>query len=208
MLIEDNAVVLFQGDSITECGRSREDQNDLGRGYAFMSAALFSSMHPARNVQFINRGISGNTVEDLKSRWQDDCIALKPTWLSILVGINDSARAFTQNKPMSAEVFESTYRDLLTQAKATCGARLILMEPFVLPIPEDRIRWREDLDAKVHAVRRLAREFDAILIPLDGLFAQAACRPNMAYWAPDGVHPTPAGHALIARHWLKSVKAL
>jgi len=208
VLIEENAAVLFQGDSITDCGRSRENLDDLGRGYAFMTAALFSSLHPERKVHFINRGIGGNTVEDLKTRWQEDCIALNPTWLSILIGINDAARAFTQNKPMSAEIFESTYHELLLGVRAKCGARLILMEPFVLPIPEDRIRWREDLDAKIHAVRRLAREFGAILIPLDGLFAQAAARKDMVFWAPDGVHPTPAGHALIARHWLKAVKAL
>ena len=208
MLIEENAVVLFQGDSITDCGRDRGNPDDLGRGYAFMIAALFSSIHPERNVRFLNRGIGGNTVEDLKARWQEDCIALKPTWLSILIGINDAARAFTQNKPMPAEVFESTYHSLLLEVKQKLGSRLILLEPFVLPIPEDRMRWREDLDAKVHAVRRLAQEFGAILIPLDGLFAQAAARKDMAFWSPDGVHPSPAGHAMIARHWLKAVKAL
>ena len=208
MLIEDNAVVLFQGDSITDCGRLRENPDDLGRGYAFMTAAWFSSLHPERKVQFLNRGIGGNTVEDLKARWQEDCIALRPTWLSILVGINEAARAFTQNKPMPVEVFESTYHGILSEATEKLGSRLILMEPFVLPIPEDRVRWREDLDAKIHAVRRLAREFGAILIPLDGLFAQASARREMAFWATDGVHPTPTGHAMIARHWLKAVKAI
>ncbi len=89
--IEKDAVVLFQGDSITDAGRNREDPNDLGRGYALFTAAWFRANHPELNVKFLNRGIGGNTIRDLDARWEADCIELKPTWLSVLVGINDAA---------------------------------------------------------------------------------------------------------------------
>jgi lysophospholipase L1-like esterase len=72
-------------------------------------------------------------------------------------------------------------------------------------VPEDRKQWREDLDPKIQAVRELAREFGALLVPLDGLFAQASMRAPAGFWAPDGVHPSPAGHALIAKAWLETV---
>ena len=207
-IIEEGAVVLFQGDSITDAGRSRESDDDLGRGYAMMTAAWFSAMHPELRVRFINRGIGGNAVKDLSARWQEDCLDLKPTWVSILIGINDAARRYSRNEPVLIEDFESTYRGILAKTKDTLNARFVLLEPFVLPIPEDRIQWREDLDPKIEAVRRLACEFQAVLIPADGIFAQASARRELGFWAADGVHPSPAGHALIARAWLEAVKAL
>jgi lysophospholipase L1-like esterase len=57
-------------------------------------------------------------------------------------------------------------------------------------------------------VRQLAREFRAIYVPFDGVFAAAACRREPAFWAPDGVHPSPAGHALMAEAWLRATGCL
>ncbi|CAG7650659.1 Acetylxylan esterase [Paenibacillus solanacearum] len=205
--IEDQAVVLFQGDSITDCGRNRETGADLGRGYALMAAGLFQSKYPEKQVKFINRGISGNRVKDLQGRWQQDCIDLKPTWISIYIGINDTWRRYDRNDPTSTEAYAAGYRDLIVQTKEKLDAKLILVEPFVLPVPEDRKAWREDLDPKINVVRELAREFQALYVPLDGLFAQASTQAPPAYWAPDGVHPSPAGHALIAKAWLEAVHA-
>ena len=82
-----------------------------------------------------------------------------------------------------------------------------MIEPFVLPHPEDRIAWREDLDPKIHVVRKLALEYGALLVPLDGLFAAACSKAEPAYWAGDGVHPSLAGHELIADAWIKAIGA-
>jgi acyl-CoA thioesterase I len=200
-----NELALFQGDSITDAGRSREDLNDLGRGYPLLAAAWYQSMHPEQEVRFINRGIGGHRAADLLARWQEDCVALKPTLVSILIGINDTWRRYDSNRPTSADDFESSYRGVLEMTRKSTDARILMMEPFVLPCPTDRCAWREDLDPKIQVVRTLAREFDAVLVPLDGLFAQAATRREPEFWAADGVHPTPAGHALIARAWLDAV---
>jgi len=206
LLIEAGATVLFQGDSITDAGRNRSDPQDLGAGYAMMAAAWFGASHPRLGVRFLNRGISGNRVRDLKARWREDCLDLKPDWVSILIGINDTWRAFDRNDPTSAADYEADYREILQETRRI-GARLILCEPFVLPVPVDRELWRTDLDPKIQAVRRLAREFDAVYVPFDGAFAQAAALAEPAFWAPDGVHPSPAGHALMARTWLQAVGA-
>ena len=206
MIFEDHAVILFQGDSITDCGRSRDDDANLGAGYAALTASWLSAAYPEKRLRFLNRGISGNRAKDLRARWQTDCLDLKPTWVSILIGVNDTWRRYDANDPTPVEVFETHYRHILQQTKPS-GARLILCEPFLLPIPQDRIPWRDDLNPKIEAVRRLAREFAAIYVPLDGAFAAAATQREMAFWAADGVHPTPAGHALIAQTWLRAVKA-
>ncbi|WP_422659994.1 SGNH/GDSL hydrolase family protein [Paenibacillus sp. EC2-1] len=198
-------IVLFQGDSITDAGRDRSNPNDLGTGYPLMTAGLIGMSHPEMNIKFVNRGISGHRVKDLQERWQEDCLDLKPTWVSVYIGINDCWRRYDAQDPTSVEQFKAGYRELLKQTKETLDANLILLEPFVLPYPEDRKAWREDLDPKIHAVRELAAEFNALLVPLDGLFAAAATRREPAYWAPDGVHPSPAGHALIARAWMETM---
>lgn len=204
--LEQGDIVLFQGDSITDAGRIRENGNDLGRGYALMAAAQFSAKYPEKQITFLNRGNSGNRVPDLQERWQQDCLDLKPNLVSIYIGINDTWRRFDRNDGTSTEKFKEGYRQLLDQTAST-GAKLLLIEPFVLPVPEDRKLWREDLDPKITAVRELAREFGARILCLDGLFAQASTLANSAFWAPDGVHPSPAGHALIANAWLKVVGA-
>lgn len=204
--LEQGDIVLFQGDSITDAGRIRDNGNDLGRGYALMTAAQFSAKYPEKQVKFLNRGISGNRVPDLQGRWQEDCLDLKPNLVSIYIGINDTWRRYDRNDGTSTEAFKEGYRQLLDQTAST-GAKLLLIEPFVLPVPEDRKLWREDLDPKITAVRELAREFGARLLCLDGLFAQASTQADSAFWAPDGVHPSPAGHALIANAWLKAVGA-
>ena len=207
-VIENDARVLFQGDSITDSGWKAEGPDGLGKGYAFIAASWFQAMYPEKNVTFLNRGLSGNRASDLEGRWQKDCLDLKPSWVSIMIGINDTWRRYDSNDSTTAESYEKSCRNILTAVKTKLHAKLILMEPFVLPVPEDRKQWRVDLDPRIHIVRRLAVEFNAILVPLDGIFAAAATRQPPAFWAADGVHPSRAGHALIAQSWLKAVKAL
>lgn len=204
MIINPNDVVLFQGDSITDTSRDRE-RDTLGTGYAFLAASLFSATYPELNVRFINRGISGNRVKDLEARWNHDCLDLTPNVISILIGINDTWRRYDRNDPTSTADYHATYHRLLTRVKEESSAKLILLEPFLLQARADQAAWREDLDPKIQVVRELAREFGALYVPLDGLFAGASARREPTFWAPDGVHPTPAGHGLIAQAWLKAV---
>ncbi len=206
LLVKDGYTVLFQGDSVTDAGRNYENDAEMGLGYPMMVAAWFSAMYPEKKVNFINRGISGNRVKDLQARWQEDCIDVKPDVVSILIGINDTWRRYDSNDPTSTEAFEAGYRDILTRTKESTTAQIVLLEPFVLPVTEDRIAWREDLDPKIGVVRNLAREFGAILVPLDGIFAAASARRESSLWTGDGVHPSPVGHALISQAWLKLLK--
>ncbi|MGI6668391.1 MAG: SGNH/GDSL hydrolase family protein [Acetivibrionales bacterium] len=208
-MMKQNAVVLFQGDSITDWGRDRNDYYSLGTGYAMMCGAWINSLYPELNITFLNRGIGGNRVKDLESRWQRDCIDLKPDVVSILIGINDTWRRFDNNDPTPVENFEASYRSILTEVKEKTSAQLIICEPFLLPVTEEQKKfWREDLDPKINAARTLAMEFGAIYIPFDGVFAAACMKQPPSYWAADGVHPTPAGFALMSRHWIAAFEEL
>ena len=208
MILKNNDVVLFQGDSVTDCGRAYEDINSLGSGYPMLIAAGFSALYPELDVRFINKGISGNRSKDLKARWDTDCLQLKPSFISILIGINDCWRRYDSNDPTSAEDFENNYRYLLTEIREKTDAGVLLCEPFVLPVTEDRKAWREDLDPKIHIVRDLAREFKTMLLPLDGIFSSASALKPPAFWLPDGVHPSMAGHALISKEWLRITRSI
>ena len=181
MRLEQNSVVLLQGDSITDAGRSRTDDAELGRGYAGMIAAWVSAAWPDRQVRFLNRGISGNRAVDLRARWQTDCLDLRPDLVSIMIGINDTWRRYDSRDPTSAEAFEASYRSILTDVREKLGAQIVLCEPFLLPVPPDRRAWRVDLDPKIAVVRELAREYEATLVPLDGIFAQACTRREPAF---------------------------
>lgn len=217
MNIQAGQTILFQGDSITDCSRSREQTLGLypaalGHGYAYMIASTLCARYPQLNLRFINRGVSGDRVRDLQARWDEDCIDLRPDWLSINIGINDTWRRYKDDPERvdmtTVEAFEAGYRELIVRARrANPGLQLILVEPFVLPAPPDRLMWREDLDPKIAVVRALAREFSTLLVPLDGLMNAASTQVAPQYWAEDGVHPTPAGHKLIADAWMKAMGA-
>jgi lysophospholipase L1-like esterase len=194
--------VLFIGDSITDAGRDRSCGDDLGTGYAMMASAWFTARHPGHRATFLNRGISGDRVRDLRARWEDDCLALAPQVVSVLIGINDTWRRYTRDDPTSADDFARDYRHLLV-ATRPLGAQLVLVEPFLVPLDDAQRAWRADLDPKVEVVRTLAAEFGATLVAVDELFQAAGVDGRV--WTRDGVHPTPFGHALIAQAWLRAV---
>lgn len=202
-IIDTGNTVLFQGDSVTDCGRKNPGSNELGQGYAFMASGIYKALNPEKDVTFINRGNSGNRVANLLDRWQEDCIDLEPDVITILIGINNVWRGYDSGDPTPLEVFEEQYRKLIEWTKKMTRAEIILLEPFVLPVPEDRKEWRKDLDPKLDVIRRIAGDFELTSIPLDWVFTEAIQNVNPEYWAPDGVHPSLAGHGLIANELIK-----
>ncbi|GAA1862608.1 SGNH/GDSL hydrolase family protein [Asanoa iriomotensis] len=186
--------IVFAGDSITDCER-RTDPDGLGDGYVRLIAAR---LDPA--IRVVNRGISGNSTRDLRDRWAADVLAESPSLVSVLVGINDTWRRYDSGTITTVEEFEDNYRALLDPL---AGVPLILIEPFLLPIDEVQVTWRDDLDPKLAVVRKLAAEYAATLIPADTALAAAGTPADMA---PDGVHPSPRGHDLLASLWLDHAK--
>lgn len=207
-MISPHDHLLFFGDSITDCGRSREaapgDSGGWGNGYVYQLAARLGADLADYELTFSNKGISGNRIYDLEKRLESDVVSLKPNLVSILIGINDTWRRYDSGVVSPTNEFAASYRRILEKL-ASAEMEIVLLEPFLLPVPDDRRAWREDLDPKIHIIRDLAREFEAIYVPLDGIFAAASTRREMGFWLPDGVHPSPSGHALIAEAWLSAV---
>ena len=208
----DHYCFLFQGDSITDGNRSRNmDWNHvLGHGYAYLIAADLLYRFPQKEFQFYNRGVSGNQITDLTHRWPEDTIALKPDLLSILIGVNDTMNEVNGNKNPTSIGFENDYRLLLTDTRRQLpDVELVICEPFILPVGKVKDQWDEfqkAITGRQEAARRIAREFQAIYIPLQDYFNRAAEKyPPDAYWLWDGIHPMPNGHELIAREWIKLV---
>lgn len=192
--------VLFQGDSITDWGRAREDYHNLGDGYPKFAAEAIKNRHPDTEFEFINLGISGNKVNDLVDRWQSDCIDIAPDVVSILIGVNDVWHRAADKSWLPTDEFEAQYRFILDEIKSKTKAKIIMLEPYLTYVP-DKAFFREDLAPKIEAVRSLAREYADYYIPLDGIFASASVQSEPTLWAYDGVHPTEAGAHLIAKHY-------
>ncbi|MEV1007172.1 SGNH/GDSL hydrolase family protein [Streptomyces sp. NPDC049881] len=204
--IPPGSTVLFQGDSITDAGRRTGLGDGLGDGYAALAARLLTDRHPGSGLVFLNRGVGGDRVADLRARWTDDAVALKPALVSVLVGVNDTWRRYDSGLTTDIAAYEADYRHLLTRTADETGARLLLVEPFLVPVTPEQWTWREDLDPRIQAVRRLAEEFGAGLLAADGLLNQAArTAGGAARVAADGVHPTPYGHEVLAHAWARLV---
>ncbi|MBO9553652.1 SGNH/GDSL hydrolase family protein [Cellulomonas sp.] len=197
--------VLLTGDSVTDGGRDRDDPASLGHGYAAIVAALAGARRPDLALTFLNRGVGGDTSAMLRARWERDALALSPTVVSVLIGINDTWRRYDSGVRTSTGAYEEHLRAMLDAARERLDARLVLVEPFLVPVDAAQHGWREDLDPRISVVRRLAAEHRAVLVPADGLFAAAAVRTGPTHWVSDGVHPTPAGFGLLAEAWLDAV---
>lgn len=199
--------ILFQGDSITDAGRSRQDPHLLGNGYAKFAAELIEEEYPDIDFEFVNLGISGNKAENLLARWQSDAIEIQPDIISILIGVNDTWHRAPNRDWMDNDYFEDCYRQILQMIKDKTNAKIIMLEQFLLYVP-DKEFFHIDLDPKIQIVRKLAREYADVYIPLDGLFASASVDEDPTYWAADGVHPTKEGARFIAEHYLDAISVL
>ena len=211
--LKNGAVILFQGDSITDGnrGRNTDPNHIMGHGYAFSIASRIGADYPEKRYQFYNRGISGNKVNDLEKRWQTETLDLKPDVLSILVGVNDSSSVVFNREPViSVEKYEEIYNSLLEQTKAAFPTILfVLCEPFILKggrVTENWEAYRSDIVQRQTIVRKLAVKYDAVFVGFQEVFDKACNKAPADYWIWDGVHPTVAGHELMAREWLKQVE--
>lgn len=200
-LLTDDRVV-FYGDSITAAGRVSGRDADLGDGYVQVVAAVAGAAESSAGLVVYNRGVSGDRTADLVERFDRDVRSLAPTVLSILVGINDTWRRYDSGDVTSSQEYEARYRQILDWASGMPGLRLVLIEPFLLPLGPEQAAWREDLDPKIAVVRVLAAEYGACLIEADRLFTEVALQAGPRVWVDDGVHLTTAGHEMLGRAWL------
>jgi lysophospholipase L1-like esterase len=215
MKIQNGSKLLFIGDSITDAGRSDSGEptpwdagSGLGQGYVSFVNAIITAQTPEKDIRVINKGISGNTVLDLESRWDTDVLAHQPTWLSVMIGINDVWRQFDTplrtEAHVGAQLYEETLRALLKKTRPSLSG-LVLMTPYVIDSnTQDAMRQRMDEYGRI--VKQLAQEFDAVFV--DTQFAIDAVlrsiHPTSLAW--DRIHPGPVGHMILARAFMSAVQ--
>lgn len=211
--LKKDAVILFQGDSITDAGRKR-DQNEanhggaLGTGYAFLAAAALLKQFPDRNLKIYNRGISGNKVYQLAERWDNDCLNIQPDVLSILIGVNDYWHTLTGNYTGTIKTYKDDFTALLDRTKQKLpDVQLIIGEPFAVNhVKAVDDKWFPAFNDYRAAAKEIAGKYNAIFIPYQDIFDKAQQSAPGSYWTGDGVHPSLAGAELMASSWLNTVK--
>ncbi|MBP6016248.1 MAG: SGNH/GDSL hydrolase family protein [Candidatus Promineofilum sp.] len=213
MIIERGSKLLMIGDSITDCGRARSvdeaADHALGDGYVALTDAWLRAAYPARPVRVVNRGIGGDTVRDLRTRWQTDVLALTPDWLSIFIGINDVWRWFgdpaQRAQHVSLDEYAATLEQLVSDTRPQLQG-LVLLTPFLIE-PDTREPMRAMMDRYGKVVADVAARYDAILIDTQAAFdAVLEYVPPMAL-SLDRVHPFLTGHMILARAFLRGIGA-
>lgn len=203
--------ILFQGDSITDADRIRQDAFNLGRGYPLLVSAKLGFEHPGEYIMY-NRGISGNRIVDLYARIKMDIINLKPDIMSILIGVNDVWHEFGNQNGVDSEKFFKIYCMLIEEIREVLpDIKIMILEPFVLKEKSTEASYdlfREEVEKRAEKSRLVAEKYGLTFISLQDKFDEAARLAPNSHWLADGVHPTYSGHELIKREWLKAFYAL
>jgi len=199
--------ILFQGDSITDAFRKPDEINpayQLGNGYVFLIAAQLAARFPEKNWDFVNRGVSGNKILDLKNRWANDVLMIRPNVLTIFIGVNDTLAAMQGQPSTNEQEFASAYQSLLQETRQHLpDTRFVLMEPFLLEVGEVRKSWCDHLRSRQLLVQAIASETMSDFVPTQQIFDNASKIREPAFWSYDGIHPTHAGFQLLADAWLE-----
>ena len=211
--LEKNDIILFQGDSITDADRKKDnpDANNasaLGNGYALIAASELLNHHADKNLRIYNRGISGNKVYQLAERWENDTLNLKPDVLSLLVGVNDFWHTLSSGYKGTIKTYTDDLRNLLDQTKQKLpDVKLIIGEPYALSgIKAVDEKWYPAFNEYRTVAREISHSYNAIFIPYQSIYEKAQKYAPGVYWTGDGVHPTLAGANLMAHAWLAAVK--
>jgi len=215
MKIQNGQRLVFIGDSVTDMGRTRNGDapseglfEPLGKGYPHVISGLLNAVYPERMIRISNVGNGGNTVRELKERWQRDVIDLKPDWLSVMIGINDVWRQFDTpqlpERQVQLEEYETTLRELVTKTKPLLSGGLVLMTPyFIESNTADAMRARMDEYGAICA--KIAKETGVIFVDTQAAFNKALKYWHSSYITWDRVHPNVYGASILAKAFLKAV---
>jgi len=209
--IKPHSVILFQGNSITDAGRSRRavgpnNPDGLGDGYPKLISDHLLEGFPDHDLQIYNRGVSGDRIRDLAQRWENDSLRLLPDIISLLIGVNDTWNYLYMGMGSDPQDYLKVYRKLLLDTrKLLPDTQFILCEPFVLITGEVSGEWMSDISERQEITRRLAGEFNGVVVPFQSALEKAAEVTTPNKLLEDGVHPTDLGYRVLADCWIEAV---
>ncbi len=211
--LSKNNVILFQGDSITDAGRNREDNSfnssrALGSGYAMLASAAILEKFASLDLKIYNKGISGNKVFQLAERWDKDCLELKPDVLSILIGVNDIWHKLDGKYDGTPEIYRKDYIALLERTKKVLpDVKFIICEPYAVKgVKAVDDKWYPEFFEYQKIAKDIASQFGAVFVPFQKVYDEAQKRAPGSYWTGDGVHASFAGAQLMAGAWMEAIK--
>ena len=196
--------IVFIGDSITDCGRDRNDANSLGNGFVKVLSDKLRPLYPDTDLELINKGVSGDELCDVLDRLKSDVIDIKPDAVVIMVGINNTLHKFSEGKDLDLTKFEKDLITLFTRLKKE-GIVVIFLEPFLLPAPDKR-RMRKLFEEELKIIDRVAEEHADEFVPYDEMFQGLAESIPYTEYSEDGVHPTHRCSRLIANTAIKAIR--
>lgn len=201
---------VFQGDSITDACRGREDKWNLGYGYPDMVAADLGFKYPGE-FKFINSGVSGDKTANMYARITEDVLEYKPDYVSILIGVNDAWHPISNNRDSMfsvkryAQLLSMFIEDILDQNPA---AVIAVIEPVILdeePIHSYFEAFDSAVRERAQAAKEVAEKYGVIFVPIRPKLEELCRKAPAECWLIDGVHPTQAGHRLIADELIKAL---
>ncbi len=129
-----------------------------------------------------------------------DVLDLKPNFLSILVGVNDTF--FPKNRGETVEQYEQGYDKLLSETLAALpDVKIVLGQPFLLPVGKFKDNYTAslaELKKRQGVVDRLATKYHLSVVRYQDALDAACHRAPADHWTWDGVHPHYADHGLMA----------
>lgn len=196
--------IVFLGDSITDCGRDRTDEKSLGNGYVKVLSDKLLPIYPDLDIKLINKGVTGDEVEDVLARVKKDAINLHPDAVVMMIGINNTQHAFSNGKQLDLEKFRRDFTALLKAIK-DAGIVLIFLEPFLLPAP-DKFRMRKLFNEELKVINEVGLSLADEFVAYDEMFNGVAESIPYTEFSLDGIHPTHRGSRLIADTAIKAIR--
>lgn len=209
MIFEKNDRILFTGDSVSDFGRRRPVGEGLGEGvgpgYPRDVESFLNVFYPELNLRITNTGNSGDTSRDLLKRYNDDVVALKPQWVSILIGVNDVWRQFDEPSIPDGHILPDEYRsnvsEMIERVKDTTKGIFLMTPVYMEPNRDDPLRKR--LDEYGIILKSISEKYDCIFVNLQSAFDKYLQHRHSSFIAWDRVHPNRTGAMIIANEFLK-----
>ena len=209
-----NKKVVFLGDSIT--------QNAVINSEKFKGFISLLGENVDQNTELIGKGIGGDKVSDLLTRYRDDVIKLNPDMVFIYIGVNDVWHKYDYGTGTDIDLYENGLRQIIADLKEN-GVEVILCTPTVIGENKGEFTlvnqfkdietmeiMNNDLDDYSDVIRKLSREFDTKLLDLRKIFMQYISENNpenksKGVLTTDGVHLNNLGSKLIANEMIKFI---
>ncbi len=159
-------------------------------------------------VEVVNVGIGGERTDMALPRLDKDVIALKPDYVCVMYGTNDShIDAGKSDVRLPLETYEANLHTIVQRLREA-GVKPVLMTTIPLchthqhamrsPYAEQGPNYR--LTEYVAACRRAAAEDQVPLVDNFAAWAEAAfLGADLPAMTTDGCHPNPKGHEFLAR---------